>query len=206
MAKSKIVKDLATNNISVEESLRRLLVITSGLQNTSLNTWILNELNGYSDKSELPPYRKNVTTMVVYSGINGRMQVTNQPLPFTYIPDEFHDITGKQVCMDNISSVERITTENSDVGKDLTALAGAIYKKTGLECISITQKFNISSFVEIISNVKTKLQIIFLELESLFGLLDSLDIDVDSKTTEEIHAVNQKIGTYIFSDGKTEVL
>jgi len=200
MAKSIIIKDLATNNISVEEALRRLLVITSGLQNGSLNTWILNELNGYSDKSELPPYRKNVTTIVVYSGINGQMQVTNQPLPFTYIPEEFHDITGTQVCMESISSVERIVTGNDSVGKDLTALAGAIYNKTGLQCVSITQKCNIASFIDIVSNVKTKLQIIFLELENIFGLLDSLDIDIDSKTTEEINIVNKKIGAYILSD------
>lgn len=54
MAKSQLIKDLATNKISLEEGLQRLLVISSELNNEELTSWIIGELNGYSNKVELP--------------------------------------------------------------------------------------------------------------------------------------------------------
>lgn len=50
MAKSKILKEVANNEISVEIALRRLYIIASDLEDDALITWIDKELNGYSEE------------------------------------------------------------------------------------------------------------------------------------------------------------
>lgn len=87
MAKSQLIKDLATNKVSLEEALQRLLVITSELKNEELKKWILGELNGYSVETELPSYRKNIGSDLIYSGINGSYKVTNVALPLNFLSD-----------------------------------------------------------------------------------------------------------------------
>lgn len=69
MAESKIITELAEEKISVGSGLMRLLVIVDSLNNKEFQSWILNELNGYKDSSQLPEYRKNLTTLIKYTGI-----------------------------------------------------------------------------------------------------------------------------------------
>ena len=83
MAKSKIIKSLANNEISMEVALNRLLVIASDLDNDNLSDWVAAELHGYSKGMELPEYRKKKSMHFTYSGINGGFQVTN--IAFTYL-------------------------------------------------------------------------------------------------------------------------
>jgi hypothetical protein len=58
-----------------------LLIIASDINNKELAQWAEKELNGYSSKDVIPHYRVVKNTMFRYSGINGRMQVKNAPLP-----------------------------------------------------------------------------------------------------------------------------
>lgn len=53
MAKSKILKEVANNEISVEIALRRLYIIASDLEDDALITWIDKELNGYSEEEKV---------------------------------------------------------------------------------------------------------------------------------------------------------
>lgn len=74
MAKSKIIKELANNQISMEVALQRLMIIASDLGNEELLTWTETELQGYSPSDTLPEYRNIHSTYFVYSGINGGVQ------------------------------------------------------------------------------------------------------------------------------------
>lgn len=85
MAKSEIIKDIVKKNITLEDALLRLKIITSSLQNEDLNRWIDSELSGYSSEVDLPEYRKKVGYVIRYSGINGSFQVNNQVLPVTLV-------------------------------------------------------------------------------------------------------------------------
>lgn len=88
MAKSQLIKDVATNQITVEVTLQRLLVITDDLNIIEMKEWIKGELKGYSNVELLPDYRKKVGNRIIYSGINGSFKITNQPLPISFIPEE----------------------------------------------------------------------------------------------------------------------
>ncbi|UUV99151.1 hypothetical protein [Vagococcus luciliae] len=176
MAKSQLIKDVATNQITVEETLQRLLIITDDLNIVEMKEWIKGELNGYSNLEMLPDYRKKVGNRIIYSGINGSFQITNQPLPISFIPEEMRDVVLNPKIKESISSIEKTLLDESEIGVDLTSLAGAIYNKTGVQCYSIFQEYSLMSLSEITSNVKNKALLMLLDLEKEFGNLDSLDI------------------------------
>lgn len=81
MAKSKIIKELANNQISMEVALQRLMIIASDLGNEELLTWTETELQGYSPSDTLPEYRNIHSTYFVYSGINGGSKLRTVRLP-----------------------------------------------------------------------------------------------------------------------------
>lgn len=88
MAKSKIIKELANNQISMEVALQRLMIIASDLENEDLSAWAEAELHGYSRSDTLPKYRNIQSIHFVYSGINGSFKVTNCPFTFTNVLEE----------------------------------------------------------------------------------------------------------------------
>lgn len=57
MPKSKIIKDLANGTVDTLTALKRTKVLLAEFENEDLNTWISNEITGYSDKSKIPDYR-----------------------------------------------------------------------------------------------------------------------------------------------------
>lgn len=69
MAKSKILKELANNEITIDVALSRLLIISRDIDNSELLLWANNELTGYKRKEELPEYRKVRSNLFTYSGI-----------------------------------------------------------------------------------------------------------------------------------------
>lgn len=205
MAKSQLIKDVATNKISVEETLQRLLIITDDLNIIEMKEWLKGELNGYSDIEKLPDYRKKVGNRIIYSGINGSFQVTNQPLPISFIPEEAREAVLNPKIMESISTVEKTLIDDSEIGIDLTSLAGAIHKNTGVQCYSIFQKYSLTTLSEIISNVKNKALLMLLDLEKEFGNLDSLDIDNSAITEEKVKKIRGSVNE-IFYDGIGEEL
>ncbi|WEV45751.1 hypothetical protein OZX60_03200 [Streptococcaceae bacterium ESL0687] len=204
MAKSQLIKDIVTDKITLEEGLQRLLIISFSLENESLQNWIKNELNGYPDNKKLPNYRKKIAYKISYTGINGSYQVTNIPLPASYIPNELQKYIVEVGILDNIKTIEEIIRTNAKVGRDLTNIAGSVYNKVGVVCLSITQEYSISSFLTIISNVKNKLIFVLNDLEKTFGNLDSLDIDLEKVDTPEIETINEVIKKRIHYDGMSE--
>lgn len=58
MAKSKILKELASNQTSLDVVLSRLIIIASDIEDIKLQEWALNELNGYSKNENVPEYRQ----------------------------------------------------------------------------------------------------------------------------------------------------
>lgn len=204
MAKSQIIKDVATNKISLEEALQRLLVISMSLDNFELENWITEELNGYRDRSKMPVYRRNIGYRLLYSGINGNFQISNNPLPIEWLPEQIRDRVNSLDAKESIRIIEQVIENKEKVGKDLTNLASLIYKNTGVQCTQIIQEYSNISYQRIVSNVKTKLLQILINIEQEFGELDSLDINIKSKTEDQVGLLNEKLISVISFDGMQE--
>jgi hypothetical protein rflaF_00555 len=199
MARSKIIKDIIQSNKSISTSLQELLVIVNELGNKELNRWIKNELNGYEAKEELPEYRKNLPNVILYSGLNRKFQITNQPLPIQSFGEYAKDISNLNYINNSILEIEN--SKDGNMHLDLTRYAGVIHKNTGIYCVSISMKFGNNLSDIIISNVKTKIIESLLLLESEFGILDELCIGDDKPAHNKIDKINKEINSIIFSDG-----
>ena len=207
MAKSKIIKELANNQISMEVALQRLMIIASDLENEDLSAWAEAELHGYSRSDTLPKYRNIQSIHFVYSGINGSFKVTNCPFTFTNVLEEkLPDIYNIPI-MDSISSLQDFV-DNPDKQsyiRDFSILSGYVLDKTGIQCTSIYQTVPLNFLQKILSQIKTTLTHVFLKLDKEYGCLDNLDVDTAEKTPEEIEEINKIVNNYIFTDNSINV-
>lgn len=208
MTRSQIIRDIAQDNITIESALQRLLVISYTLNNLELQHWIESELNGYTADSILPDYRKKVTYMIRYTGFNANTLVKRQPLPESYFGDELQEILKSRVIKDGVNIIEDTIKNESEVSFNLIDCAGIISNNSDgmIRCVSLEQIISKTTFLQIISNVKTKLILILLDLEKEFGSLDNLDIDVTVKSNEELKEVNNKLTNKLYFNGKSEIL
>lgn len=207
MAKSKIIKELANNEISLEVAINRLLIIASDINNKELAQWAEKELNGYSTKDTIPSYRIVKNTMFRYSGINGRMQAKNAPLPLRELLKEKDTSIFDMSILDGIKTIEGFINNDTDTqyGRDLTWAASMIYQMTGLQCYSITQIVPENALENTLNMVKTMLLKVLIQLDKSYGCLDDLDIDITGKTPEEVTKINAIINNYIFTDNRIQI-
>lgn len=195
MAKSKILKELANNEITIDVALSRLMIIATDISNTELCEWAEKELNGYDKFNDLPSYRKIQVPNLKYSGINGSFQVTNQPLPLTWLSKETREAINPVGFFESISTMESIINDADKQQRirDLTFLAGEIQDNIGVSCVKIVQVFDLSYYREIINKVRGKLLRVFIELDKSYGNLDDLDVSLENKSEAEIDSVNNKL-------------
>lgn len=207
MAKSKIIKELANNQISMEVALQRLMVIASDLDNDELLKWTELELHGYKKVNTLPSYRKTKSLHFTYSGINGSFQITNSQFTWLEIIAE-HDKNAFEVpIMDSVSTLESFIDnyQTQSYCRDYTYLSGEVYERTGIQCTSIMQRVPLNFLQNIMSQIKTILINIFLKLDKEYGCLDQLDVDTTAKTPDEVAEINKVVNNYIFVDNSIHV-
>lgn len=206
MTRSQIIKDIAQDNITVENALQRLLVISYTLNNPKLQQWIENELNGYTSDSIVPDYRKKVTYMIRYTGFNANNLVKRQPLSESYFSNELQEVLKTRVIKEGINIIEDTIKSENEVAFNLIDCAGIISNNSGgmIRCIRLEQVISKTTFLRILSSVKTKLIQLLLDLEREFGSLDNLDIDTSNKSEDELNKVNDEIAKRVYFDGRSE--
>lgn len=195
MAKSKVLKELANNDIALDVALKRLLLICNDLNYTELFSWAEKELNGYSSDEAIPEYRNLGIGQIRYSGIKGSMsshlKLTNQPFPIQWIPKSFMDFVCTNYERSTIGNIVDRAKSDSRYSADLTSLASMI--NVGIAFTSITQQFDPSHYTEIVNKVSNILLKIFMKLDKEYGNLDELDVDTSGKTEEHIKAFEQQL-------------
>ena len=100
MAKSKILKELASNQTSLDVVLSRLIIIASDIEDIKLQEWALNELNGYSKNENVPEYRQ-LQGELIYSGINGHLMVNKLHLDIGFLDKDFQEIVLQPFSVSN---------------------------------------------------------------------------------------------------------
>ncbi len=198
MPRSQIIKDFINEKMSVNVALNNLFVISYELKNEELNMWIKRELNGYEKEDILPDYRKQLPSRILYTGINGHFQMTNQPLAIK----AFGDYAKLIDSMSSVSnSITELMKDSGKMQKDLTMFAGEIEKNTGIQCISIALEFGNNIREIIITNVRTRIIEALLLLEKEFGLLDNLYIE-NIQNSGKITEINKSLKSIVYANGK----
>lgn len=130
MAKSKILKELASNQTSLDVVLSRLIIIASDIEDIKLQEWALNELNGYSKNENVPEYRQ-LQGELIYSGINGHLMVNKLHLDIGFLDKDFQEIVLQPFSVSNGISLLLSGLENGEIfSKDMTFLSSQVYKNS----------------------------------------------------------------------------
>lgn len=208
MAKSTILKELVNNEIDLEIAISRLMVIASDINNESIYKWAENELKGYKNNDDLPPYRKLGFGYITYSGINGRMKMTNQPMPLTVFSPEERELIDETPICQSVKALQKLAQqkEGQDLSVDLTYLAEVVFERLNIRCTSIKMRYSYTDFIDLLSNIRTKLISMFIKLDKEFGCLDNLDIDISKIDSEILSDINTNLHEIVYMDNRAEVL
>lgn len=215
MAKSKLLKELVNNEISLLQALDRLYLIAHALNDEDVCNWIKNEKGGYQSDKDCPSYRKTVVTPIgTYQIISmGNIETyRDTPLPITGVPKETMEQFNNWFVRDSIVSLMS-QKDMADKGKlsgiPLDPVCFSWFEKNtnilmrkAMLCVSSL------SMETILCSIKTKVIDLLLLYEDNFGELDSLDINLnDYKDNEvsEVRSLSKSIieGTF---NGKTKIV
>lgn len=182
MPKSKIIKDVANGSADLVTSLNRLYLLASDIENTALMDWAENELQGYSSTDTIPDYRRTKSRMIRYSGLANCFQVTNATLQPGLIPDDLLKTISDIKVSESVASITAVVEAGSDIKRDLGALIGEVYERSGeeVQCTSIYQIVPLSFYRDILSSIRQRITRELIDLEKQYGNLDSLEIQDDS--------------------------
>ncbi len=201
MPKSQIIKDIVEDAVPIDKSLTRLMVLARDVKNNKLETWARNELNGYSDIENLPDYRRIHSDLIKYNGINGGFNVNNAPLTAGWIDEEYLDSICEVNIIYSIKSIIDLSNSENEITRDLTMLAGEVYKKSGghISCVSISQVIPKPALITILVQVKNMMITALCELEERYGDLDDLGIDISKKNSYQIETINENLNRAVFN-------
>lgn len=188
MAKSKILKELANNEIAIDVALKRLLIICNDLDYADIYKWAEKELNGYNSDDPVPEYRNLGMGQLKYCGLKGTMinhlKLTNQPLPIQWIPKQFFDLATIDYTRETILSIIEKAESKQQFIQDYTWMIP--YINVGIGFTSITKYIDYTRYSEIVNKISSILLKIFIKLDKEYGNLDELDIDLSNKDKERI--------------------
>lgn len=199
MPKSKIIKAIVDDEVSLGQSLTRLQVIAHDLKNKELETWAEHELAGYASEDDVPEYRHAKSITFTYSGINNMVhQANNLPLDPGFLGMEVLDQIADVRFTQSITAFEAmIDGADSAVYIDRSIFASEVDKNSngGIQCFTIKQVIPKAFFQNALAEIKNRLLKSFLLLEEEFGCLDELGIDISKQPASKIERVNYEINS-----------
>ena len=201
MAKSKIIKDLISEKISLSQVLDRMIVIAMELEDESLLQWVKREKEGYSKEDEIPEYRIGALEVIgTYQmvGLGNLITYNNQPLPTMGVPEEVRDTIDKHRFRGGISNIlESIESINSGqtVGYTIPPELYYMFKKGTniMNIVSATYVIDKLTLTNIVSFTKTRMIEVLTMLEKNFGCIDDLDIDINNYDSNEINKLREEL-------------
>ncbi|WP_300222215.1 hypothetical protein [uncultured Helicobacter sp.] len=201
MPKSKIIKELVNDEISLEKALHRVIVLAKDLKDFKLEQWAKNEIRGYSNPEEIPEYRR-VNFIFIGSYIGGGLKYNDAPLPMEFLkqlsPEEQKNITTYKM-KESLGFLKLSIEKNEKLGRPVTPENMQLFSVgTNTEILLARGEINLPEIIAIVNEVKTRVLDILCELEDKFGCLDDMDISNGSDTIKE--EARQKINQIIICD------
>ncbi len=177
--RSKIIKDLIMDNISVLQAMKSLDFMLEYMDNKEIKDWVTNEQNGYQKDDELPKYRNTRALLI------GNVQVGYAIYNQVNIPlsdsKEIEMLTKIEIREPISTIMQMAKAENESEDHYLTLDANLIlanqYQQTNGDVIRAHRKLSLYTYNNILAMIKDKLLEIFKVLEENYGNLDELYID-----------------------------
>lgn len=210
MAKSKIIIQIANNEISTEIALKRLKVLLSNFDNEKLLHWVNNELNGYGIGEEIPDYRKSFGSLRG-TFMNYTIKATNVNIPIrSDAPDALRTVLNTIEIRDNISTLQMLldsgkTSFEYSIPSDYLPNIQYYSAITMTALLSAHIAFSPGLVTHIMASVNNIVLDALLLLEKEFGNLDDLDVDTSSKSEQQLSAIVQQLIFNIYNDSSIKI-
>ena len=216
MAKSKIIKELANGETDTITALKRAKVLLMEFDNPQVSEWINYEIIGYPADAELPDYRQtrgNLMGSYFRGTMVSYMTCKNVSIPLGKMPDDLQEKLLTVVFRDGLEALRKlaqdVSEENGQLGKTISAdFFPAMANYNDDPCMMITSaRVVVGSQLlnNIFSVIENKLLDVLVLLEKEFGCLDDLDLDMSTKTEEEINSLNERLVVLIYNDNSVTI-
>ena len=160
------------SKVDISTVLRKAKILAARLQNPEFESWVDRELNGYDDRSRLPPYR---IVPVVVRGIlsDGWRQWNNAPIMTSFLPEKFSAWGEKNHFIQPIATIASMAANANRSGDERQApwpqelavkFGGKGYN--GFECLGAWQIINPNALVGIVETVKNRILEFVLKIEA----------------------------------------
>ena len=211
MASSKIIKELISNQISINDALNRLLLISMELNDKDTIEWIESEKNGYKDDF-VPEYRTVKAYFIGDYDIEGAGHIIhnkNQVLPTLGVSKDLKEKLEHWNVRDSITILcgqKKDYEENKRSGIPIHPEHFFMFEQD--TNIHVTSAFIIVpelSIDNILDKVKTKILKILIILEKNFGNLDNFDIDIFDYDENELNNLRKVIGANLKGDSINDI-
>ncbi|MGG4549674.1 hypothetical protein ABER02_18165 [Rossellomorea marisflavi] len=204
MEKSNIIREFASGEVNLENTMMRLKVILSDLSNQEMNQWIDYELRGYPQGVELPVYRQFIG-VPVGNFYEDDLMHNNSRVPLAHLPIDFIKELLTVSVNDSIRGIESLseTTETVKIPKSMDVCRDISTNRLVVMGMSIFTGKN--NYDNILMNIKATVLEILLKLEKEFGNLDTLDIPTRKITPTKVESITSVIINNTYNDHSIEV-
>lgn len=200
MARSKLIKDFISSQMDIDTALQNLIAILYCLDNERLINWAKKELAGYDTNDELPNYRK-LKGRVMASFLVGHVQYSKRQFGIFHLDEEDQENLLRINIYSSISTIMDTVDKEVSLGKPIPPeLYPLLQSNSNAHITDASVNIDTCSINDIISKVKAKILETLLLLEKEFGNLDELDIDISSKSKEELESIIQSIQINLYDN------
>lgn len=197
---SDIINLLSDDEQSLVTPFLKAQIFAKRIGNNGLYRWVVQELNGYETESDLPSYRKAKCNHFAVLKQGGQY-TSEQSLPVASFSKEVQSMMLKFSVFNSIKSLEGIVKTDPkgalykpyDVG--FCQMLSNDLKQEGLRfgVYSLRTHVQVFELVEVLTNIRSKLLELVLELE---GDFPDIDIELETRVIDK-QAVNQTINYYM---------
>ena len=200
---NEIIDILSAEKPNLTNAFIKTKVLLYRLGQKDLVTWVNNELNGYQNVEELPPYRI-LSSEVLVNASNMAYQANRHPIPLSHLDAELRSSLENSELMHSLAVLEEFAKSDSQFLERPLQMEWIPILNQGLANNYRIQKawceIPISGVVQTLTEVRSRLLDFLLELNNEFGD-DMTDEQVKSKASEVDPA--SMFNNAIFGDNTT---
>lgn len=183
---NEIIDILSSEKPNLTNALIKTKVLLYKLGQKELVGWVNNELNGYQNGEELPPYRI-LPSQVLVNAANMAYQVNSHPIPLGHLDDDLRKSLETSELTQSLAVLEEFANSESDSLERPLPMEWVPLLNQGLSNNFQIQKawcqISVTGIVQILTEVRSRLLDFLLELSSEFGE-EMTDEEVKNKANQ----------------------
>lgn len=166
---NEIQTDIVNDTSSLENILLKSRILSDFIESNELQEWVINELNGYSDKNSLPDYRI-INSCVVGDYFDGYLKASNINVSTILLPAKLRESVEKVYVHQGIFSIQEMSKNNFNylnIPDGWLQLYNFHEKDTGRSLIKASCPISGSSMSQVLGATKSRLLEFILKIRKI---------------------------------------